>query len=429
MATLVVQADAPCTLFVNGREAAQLPKGITEVKVSPGQSLVSCSSSEEKVAVFEGELEAKSGQNSVLRISLAARVADIRSTRAAALEREAQVRREAEAREAQVRREAQAREEARVAEARRRADAAAAQAAAEAKAACERREPGVMQRGASSGVLRHCGTGLEWAARDSERPVDWWEAQSFCRELGSGWRLPSDKQLRSLQGHYPKSPCPGQSGECAVSNLFQLSGTWFWSSRPVRDEKGNFLGQAYVIPTHYGGMGEAHVDVRYPRALCIRTDGGREADEADRGITQLAAQETAACERGELSSMQSGSGSGRLRQCATGLEWTGRDNDGDVDWVEAQAYCRGLGEGWGLPTADQLLSLRDEKLRPNRCGTIIHDNGCRVNSRFRLSTGRFWSSERNGPAQAWRVDLYDGGRFSFPIEFRGHMRALCVRRP
>ena len=73
-ATLVVQTDAACTLSVNGKKMAQLESGgITEVPVPPGQSLVRCLSVEENI-VNEEQVEARSGQNSVLRITLAQHV-------------------------------------------------------------------------------------------------------------------------------------------------------------------------------------------------------------------------------------------------------------------------------------------------------------------------------------------------------------------
>jgi hypothetical protein len=238
-ANLVIQADAPCTLFVNGKEAAQLPKGITEIKASPGQKLVSCASSEEKVA-FDGELEARSGQDTVLRVTLAAKVAEIRSARAAALEREAQARRDAEAKAA-----------------------AEARAAAEAKAACDSGGPGAMPR-IGSGVLRQCGTGVEWTAQDNGRDADWSEAQSRCRGLGGGWSLPTVEQLQSLyDARLPGISCGNLI--CKVSNQFRLSDWWFWSSEP----KGS--SEAFLVNLSNGNQLSFHVgDRRNNRTLCVR---------------------------------------------------------------------------------------------------------------------------------------------------------------
>ena len=144
-AILVVQSDASCTLNLNGKEVAQLAKGITEVKVVPGQSLVSCSSREENVS-FEGQVEARSGQNTVLRITLAERVEAIQRSRRDAEERAQRERREAEER---------------------------ARAEAESKAACERGVPSMMMVTNDQNVLRQCGgEQLLWTRADNGSDVN-----------------------------------------------------------------------------------------------------------------------------------------------------------------------------------------------------------------------------------------------------------------
>ncbi len=156
---MVVRTDAPCALNMNGDALGKLPAGITKVRVSPGQKLVSCVSSEEKVS-FEGELEARSGQDTVLRISLVSRVEEARSARAAADERAAQTRREAEV---------QAREEA---EARAQADALAKRFKA-----------------LSGDVVSDTQMGVEWTRSDNGSNVNWSQGQSYCSGLEGGLKL------------------------------------------------------------------------------------------------------------------------------------------------------------------------------------------------------------------------------------------------
>jgi hypothetical protein len=215
-----VQADAPCALSINGKEVAKLVKGITEVRVSPGQKLVSCVSSEEKVS-FEGELEARSGQDTVLRISLGSRVEEIRSARAAV--------------------EAQARAE------------------------CDRGDRSLMQPTVDDGVLRQCGSGLLWTRSDNGSDVDWSHAQSHCRGLGGGWSLPTVAQLQSLYNKdLPGIPC-GSGRTCEVSDRFRLSNTLFWSSEP------NGSSEAWLVGLFYGDRYSGHVGTSSFRgALCVR---------------------------------------------------------------------------------------------------------------------------------------------------------------
>jgi hypothetical protein len=213
-ATLVVQTDAACTFMVNGREAAKLAVGINEVKVVPGQMLVSCVSNEEKVA-YEGEIEGRSGQSAVLRIALKAKVAESRSAKA-----------------------------------------------------CERGGRSSMRAISDSSTLQQCGTSLEWARTDSGRDMAWGEAQAYCRGLGGGWNLPTVQELRTLYSEsLPGVPCMAKT--CRVSEHFRLSSPWFWSS-------GNSgaialdASEAWVVNLSTSDTNRFPITARGTRALCFR---------------------------------------------------------------------------------------------------------------------------------------------------------------
>jgi hypothetical protein len=239
-ANLVVQTDAPCTLFVNGKETAQLAKGIMEVKVPPGQKLVTCASSEEK-ASFDGELEARSGQDTVLRIPLANKVAEIRSGRAALQEREAQIRKEADAR---------------------------ARAEAELRVACERGGRSMLIPTGSNGVLRQCGdSGLDWTRSDNGGNANWPEAKAYCSGLGHGWRLPTVDELLSLHDEgLPPISCGLVT--CKVSSQFRLRSSWFWTSVAEGSASAWAVGPAVVV-----NKAPVPIDLRVAPggALCVRS--------------------------------------------------------------------------------------------------------------------------------------------------------------
>ncbi len=113
---------------------------------------------------------------------------------------------------------------------------------------------------------------------------------------------------------------------------------------------------------------------------------------------------------------------------ATGLVWTKKDNDFDVDWNGAERICRDLDLGghtdWRLPTIDELAGTYDK---------MEHFHGHHIKGRIRL-TGCYsclenlWSitpTSTYGEARLFNFDL--GQRFSFP-KYEDHgARALCVR--
>jgi hypothetical protein len=236
LAVLVVQSDAACTLNLNGKEVAQLPKGITEVKVVSGQSLVSCTSREENVS-FEGEVEARSGQNTVLRITLAERVQAAQRSRREAEEKVQRERREAEARAA---------------------------AEAERKAACDRGVASIMMATGDPNVLRQCSDDrLLWTRADNGGGLNWLQARVHCQGLGSGWSLPTVAQLQSLYDkNLPEIPCG--SSTCNVSNQFRLSSVFFWTSEP------NGSSEGWLVNLLTGYRIQGIVGYSAGRALCVR---------------------------------------------------------------------------------------------------------------------------------------------------------------
>ena len=229
LATVVVQSDAPCALSMNGDAVGNIQAGISKHRVSPGQKLVSCVSSEEKVA-FEGELEARSGQDTVLRITLAERVQAAQRSRREAEEKVQRERREAEER----------------------------------KAACDRGGPSMIVATGDQNVLQQCSSDrLFWTRTENGRDVNWSQAQAHCQGLGSGWSLPTAAQLQSLYDkNLPGIPCGSYS--CKVSNQFRLSGYWFWSS------ESNGSSEAWNVYLDNGYRYSLPVGHSLSRALCVR---------------------------------------------------------------------------------------------------------------------------------------------------------------
>jgi hypothetical protein len=240
-ATLVVQSDAPCAFSVNGKQMRNLDKGITEVRVPAGQSLIACASTEAPGVSFEGELEARTGQNTVLRIQLAAAVG-----------------RKQEAQKA----EAERAQEAQKAGAERAAKERAKQALQALQALQAR------WRGAGDVVIDTV-TGLEWTQSDNGRDINWTDAQAYCQGKGGGWGLPTVEQLQSLyDSRLEGKVCwryEGQSYKCKVSDHFALTGRIFWSSER------NGSSEAWNVNLGNGERASYHIGLDLNvRALCVR---------------------------------------------------------------------------------------------------------------------------------------------------------------
>jgi hypothetical protein len=79
---MVVVSDTACSLEVNGDPIAALePGAVKKLSVFPGDQLVKCASTEEPGEIYSAVQSIKAGEQSVLQIDLAARIAALRQKR------------------------------------------------------------------------------------------------------------------------------------------------------------------------------------------------------------------------------------------------------------------------------------------------------------------------------------------------------------
>jgi hypothetical protein len=106
----------------------------------------------------------------------------------------------------------------------------------------------------------------------------------------------------------------------------------------------------------------------------------------------------------------------------TTLMWTIKDNGKDINWHEADQYCKNLTlaglSDWELPTIDELAKLYDPK----------NSSTYKIRNPLRLTACCPWSSTKQDSGLMW----YFGFNFGWPVETNVgtslNHRALCVRR-
>jgi hypothetical protein len=108
----------------------------------------------------------------------------------------------------------------------------------------------------------------------------------------------------------------------------------------------------------------------------------------------------------------------------TGLSWTQADNGADIAWAAAGRHCQAKGDGWRLPSADELQAgfglAQSASCKKAACNT---------SSGLKVSGFYFWSSERDAAGStAWAVNLSGDLRLPYPLASRRGLRVLCVRQ-
>ncbi len=115
----------------------------------------------------------------------------------------------------------------------------------------------------------------------------------------------------------------------------------------------------------------------------------------------------------------------------SGLVWTRRDNDADIDWLSAKRYCEGLKLGgpssWRLPTIGELEGIYDQNIPTGKWSFRNRELDIHTIEGFRLTTPHIWSDTKEDTGSAWLFYFSHGRRALSLLGASYHFRALCVR--
>jgi hypothetical protein len=106
-----------------------------------------------------------------------------------------------------------------------------------------------------------------WATQDNGSTVMWDQASAYCASLGSGWRLPSVAQLKSLFGNGVGSKArEGAQTTIQLDTVIVLAGESYWTADRNGDDA------AWYVSLQTGAARTAVIDYQYAlfRALCVR---------------------------------------------------------------------------------------------------------------------------------------------------------------
>ena len=128
-------------------------------------------------------------------------------------------------------------------------------------------------------------------------------------------------------------------------------------------------------------------------------------------------------------------GDGTVTDHELGLMWARADNQGDIDWNQAEKWARYTipftivtrYENWRLPTLTELRSIavvdKDYRGYETDCGQWV-----KINTLVRLTCGWVWTSETDAQAPTVRVyNFNNNSHYSIRKAHRRGYRALAVR--
>jgi hypothetical protein len=202
------------------------------------------------------------------------------------------------------------------------------------------------------GVTKDLVTGLSWqgepeksyagcpaAKTNGHIQCTWSEARAYCSQLvlagKSDWRLPTHIELASLLDHTRRYPAFNPAAFPFTDT------TYHWSDSPYVGmpwSEETRVGQAFMVDFGDGVSSAFPIDFTMS-VKCVRSEALPSAAIVARYQWDL--------------------GNDTIKDMYTELEWRRQSNDTFQTWDQARSYCAGLGNGWRLPTPNELNTIVD----------------------------------------------------------------------
>jgi hypothetical protein len=215
---------------------------------------------------------------------------------------------------------------------------------------------------------------LQVAQYDISEQMDWYTAKDLCSKLGQGWRLPTRDELTSL--------CQSEK-EIGLTDIY-------WTSTEENNDEAWTVQRRLLV-------GEANLynkySKRYSNSVRVVRDLSYKQSRLDIIKSQIIGNPI---EIGNLIVAQ-------------------YDYPQNLDWDSANIACQSLGDGWRLPTKDELNTL--------------YKNKTKIGGFFKQS---YWSSTEYNSQQAWLHDFkhgiqYGSNGFGFKTKNILYVRAVRTK--
>jgi hypothetical protein len=109
------------------------------------------------------------------------------------------------------------------------------------------------------------GANPDLTTEDAGAPLGWSKANQYCKQLGAGWDLPTDRQLLSLYQNATKEYIGSQGAKIKHPKEIKISGVHLWSNTPMLFESTH-----YALDLNDGTIKQ--IGSKKGFALCVRPD-------------------------------------------------------------------------------------------------------------------------------------------------------------
>ena len=218
------------------------------------------------------------------------------------------------------------------------------------------------------------------ASKDMPEPLDWWDAKEECLKLGDGWRLPSIEELEFMYEN--------------KSSIGTFTRNGYWSKSQSSNQIGN-SGELVLAWTKSFNTGKkADYDKKYPGYVrAVKTAAAiSEVKEPIKEPAKLPVKINIIGTPIKIFNFE-----------VAENNFPGGEK---MTWEEAKKACESLGDGWRLPTKDEL--------------NILYLNKASFNG---IVDNTYWSSTKDGNL-ALVVSFIDGKSVSSGSSFGWVVRAI-----
>jgi hypothetical protein len=235
-------------------------------------------------------------------------------------------------------------------------------------------------------------TSLTWQSPAAIEAMTWFVAETYCTDLGTGWRLPTISELRTLiQG----CPASESQGTCPVTDKCSHHGcfdnTCYGCDQLSNPTNPTGPGGGCYWQDGFGGSCDSYW-----------WSGTNTQDDANYawsvnftfGLVSAPYKMLAASVR----CVQDAPGT--WRDPTSGLTWQNPPSDPTYPWVDALTYCNSMmlgGPGWHIPTVNELRTLI------RGCDSMVPGGSCNltdtcVNEMSCFSPGCYGCTLGEGPS-------------------------------